>query len=367
MYENERKLKHCVYCGAKTEGQVYCPNCGKLIITVKGEQKVDERKIEVDATSKPLPYERICSGCSSVITSTILEQCPICNTFLDPVPQYHKPSTSKPGFVFTDKKLKSEKELVLRKDTWHVKEGVNVFITSLLFYFFAQFFIIFFILYQVGFDQSTEITIELIILAQIPGIVLGIYPLWYIYGRKHKSEKLGFRSGSKEVTLAILIGFVGGLLLLSVNYLSGFINSYLYSLGFEFLDISEYLDEERNTIRGASLIWLIVLLIVISLQAIASEVVFRGVLHNTLKEKFVKKDKNDMAGKLKVILLVALIYSSLYVLFSFFIGIAFFIVNFMIFLVLGILYEINQNIHNTIIASIFYFNLIIILMFFALI
>ena len=365
MNENERKLKHCVYCGAKTEGQAYCPICGKLIITIKGEQKVDERKIAVDAISKPLPYERTCSGCSSVITSTILEQCPICNTFLEPVPQYRKPSTSKPGFIFTNKKLKSEKELVLRKDSWHIKEGVNVFITSLLVYFFAQFFIIFLILSQVGFDQSTEITIEIIILAQIPGILLGIYPLCYIYVRKHKSEKLGFKSGSKEITLAILIGFVGCLLLLCVNYLSGLINSYLYSLGFEFLDISEYLDKERNTIRGASLIWLIVLLIVVSLQAIASEVLFRGVLHNTLKEKFAKKD--DMAGKLKVILLVALIYSSLYVLFSFFIGITFFLLNFMVFCVLGILYEINQNIHNTIIASIFYFNLIIILMYLALI
>ena len=38
--ENETKLKYCVYCGAKTKGQAYCPNCGKLV--VQGKPRVEK-------------------------------------------------------------------------------------------------------------------------------------------------------------------------------------------------------------------------------------------------------------------------------------------------------------------------------------
>jgi len=366
MDENERKLKHCVYCGARAQGQVYCPNCGKLVVTIKGETPQVEKKTSISEISKPSPLERVCTGCSSVITSTILEQCPICNTMLEPIPDYQKPSKSKPGFIFTDKKLKSEQKLVVRKDKWSTKEGLNVFVTGLLIYMFVQFFLIVFIFYQIGYLEGAstpDLTIEMILLAQIPGIAIGIYPLWYVYGNKHESKKLGFSSGSKKIALAIVIGIGGGLLLLSVSYLSGLINTYLYSLGLEIFDISAYIEEERKVIKEAGLLWIIIFIVVLSLQAISTEIIFRGVLHNTLKTRF-EKGENDFSGKLKVILLVALTYSLLYILFYFLIGVIFFLLNFLVFLILGILYEINQNIYNTIIASIFYNNLILILIVF---
>ena len=364
MDENERKLKHCIYCGARAEGQVYCPNCGKLVVTIKGEIPQVEKKTSISEISKPSSLERVCTGCSSVITSTILEQCPICNTMLEPIPDYQKPSKSKPGFIFTDKKLKAEQKLVVKKDSWSLKEGLNVFVTCLLIYMVTQLFLVMFVFYGMMEGATTpDLTIELILLSQIPGIVLGIYPLRYIYSRKHDIKKLGFTSDSKKIILALFIGIGGCLLLLAVNYLSGLINSYIYNLGLEFLDIGDYIEEERNTIKEASLIWIIILLVMLSFQAISTEIVFRGVLQNTLREKFVKGE-NHLPGKLKVIFLVALAYSLIYILFSFLIGIIFFILNLMVFIILGILYEINQNIYNTIIASIFYYNLIIILMVF---
>ena len=355
--ENEIKLKYCVYCGAKTEGQAYCPNCGKLVS--QGKSRVE--KLQRDKIS-PVSEEisRRCSGCGSIITSNILEQCPICNNLLEPVPEYQKPSKAKPGFIFQDKKLKQE--LIIKKDSWNMKEGLNVFMNSILIYFFVQLFLYMFIWVQLG-DSTSDININMILISQIPGIALGIFPLWYIYSKKHKSEKLGFTSDSKKIALAFLIGIVGGLSLLAINYLSDLITSFLIEIGLKFFDISEYIAQENKAIKEASFLWIIILLIMISLQAISTEIVFRGVLHNTLKEKF-EKDEKDVAGKLKVILIIALVYSALYILFSSLIGIKFFILNFLVFVMLGILYEINKNIYNTIIASILYFNIIITLMYF---
>ncbi len=357
--ENEKKLKYCVYCGAKTEGQAYCPNCGKLVSP--GKPRVE--KLQRDKIS-PVSEEisRKCSGCGSIITSTILEQCPICNTLLEPVPDSLKPTKSKPGFIFEDKKLKSEQELIIKKDSWNMKEGLNIFILSLFIYVIVQVLLFMFIWSQLG-ESTSKININLILISQIPGIALGIYPLWYIYSNKHKSEKLGFTSDSKKIALAILIGIVGGLSLVAINYVSDLIISFLIEIGLKFFDISEYLAQENKAIKEASFLWIILLLIMLSLQAISTEIVFRGVLHNTLKERF-EKDEKDVAGKLKVILIIALVYSGVSILFSYFIGIIFFILNFLVFLLLGILYEINKNILNTIIASILYFNMMIILIYF---
>ena len=244
-----------------------------------------------------------------------------------------------------------------------MKEGLNVFMNSIMIYVVVQLFLIMFIWVQLG-ESTSIININLILISQIPGIVLGIFPLWYIYSNKHKSEKLGFTSDSKKNALAILIGIVGGLSLLAINYFSSLITSFLIdNIGLDFFDIYEYFAQENKAIQEAELLWVILLLIIISLQAISTEIVFRGVLHNALKERFEKGEK-DVVGKLKVILIIALAYSLIYILFSYLIGIIFFILNFLVFLLLGILYEINKNILNTIIAHILYINIMIIMIYF---
>ncbi|MFX0070749.1 MAG: type II CAAX prenyl endopeptidase Rce1 family protein [Candidatus Hermodarchaeota archaeon] len=366
---NENLTNYCVYCGAKIKKeQIYCPKCGKLVVKIKSEKDVSQSY----QVSKPHPavvhkeITRKCSGCGSLITSTVLDQCPICNTMLEPIPEAQKTLPAKTGFIFTENKLEPEQNLIIKKDTWNLKEGLNVFTNSILVYITVQIFLVGFLYYQGGFGDSeqynfSQIDIFLIILSQIPGILLGIFPLWYIVSNKHDFEKLGFPTKDKKLFLAFIIGILGASGLIAINYFSSFITSFLFEIGLDFFEIQKYMEIESKAIKAGGY-WVIILLIELILTAISVEIVFRGVLHNTLREKFGFENNN---GKIITIMLVALIYSAIYLLFSFPLGLYFLIPNFLVFLLLGFLYEINRNIYNTIIASIFYnISLIIIILYF---
>jgi membrane protease YdiL (CAAX protease family) len=249
---------------------------------------------------------------------------------------------------------------VLKKDAWNLKEGFNVFTNSLLVYITVYLFLIMFVWFQLGLgdgSSTTEIPFYLILLSQIPGMLLGIFPLWYINANKHSYEKLGFPTNKKKIISAFIIGILGGLGLIAINIFSGFINTLFYEIGLNFFDIQEYMDMETKAIRSGG-IWVILLLFELIITSISVEILFRGVLHNTLKEKFGAEKGN---GRFLTILIVAIAYSLIYLLFSFPIGIFFLVSNFLIFIFLGVLYEINGNIYNTIFASIFYDIVLIIL------
>ncbi|MFX1339878.1 MAG: type II CAAX prenyl endopeptidase Rce1 family protein [Promethearchaeota archaeon] len=361
--KNDNLVKYCVYCGANVgKGQVYCPNCGKLVIEIKETKRTIPHEHESEKIStKTAGISRKCPSCGSIITSTVLEQCPICNTLLEPIPESLKIRTAKTGFVFTREKLEPEISYVLKKDAWNLKEGLHVFTTSLLVYIITvYFFLIMFAWSQLGLDNetsTTEIPFNLILLSQIPGMLLGVFPLWYISTKKHSFKKLGFPSDKKKILSAFIIGLLGCLGLIVINIFSNFINAIFFELGLDFFDIQEYLDMESNAIRSGG-IWVLVLLFELIITSISVEILFRGVLHNTLKERFgAEKSK----GRIITILIVALAYSLIYLLFSFPIGIFFIVSNFLIFMFLGFLYEINGNIYNTIIASVFY-NIVLIIM-----
>jgi membrane protease YdiL (CAAX protease family)/predicted RNA-binding Zn-ribbon protein involved in translation (DUF1610 family) len=369
--ENDVKkiIKYCVHCGAKADkNQIYCPQCGKLIIKMKPSKEISQekhiyKKAELVGRAE---ISRKCSGCGSIITSTILNQCPICNSMLEPLPELQKPVQRKSGFIFIDKKLEPEQRFTLNKESWKLKEGLNVFTNSLLIYITVQLLFIMLFWFQIGSDnqdQSTisEITIFLILLSQIPGMLLGIFPLWYISSRRHKFEKLGFSSDRKKNLLALVIGIIGGFSIIVISIFSSYINSsLLYEIGLNFFDIQTYIDLEYKIIRESGL-WTILLLIELIIVSISTEIVFRGVLHNTLKEKF---ENDNIKGKISIILIVALVYAGIFLLFSFPIGLYFILSNFLVFVFLGILYEINRNLLNTIIASVLYNILIIFLIFY---
>lgn len=347
--ESKKKIKYCLYCGANVEkGKTYCPNCGKLVIKFEPGKKV--------LRPKPVPelqISRKCPNCGSIITSTILDQCPICNNALEKISEIKKTMVQKkPGLIFTNKKLEPEQKFVLRKDTWNLKEGLNVFGTCIYILVIVFFLLVTFISLQL---DSAPITIQQIILSQIPELVFGIYPLWYIYNKKHSFTKLGFRSDSKKIIIAILIGILGSIMLLILEFFSDALINFMADVGLDFFNVKASLEEQNLVIINSELIWIILLAVALCLTTISSEIVFRGVLHNTLKQKF----NNNYI----VILLVALAYSLVLLLFSFPYGISFFLLNFLASIVLGLLYEMNGNIFNTIMANILYSILAVILIF----
>jgi membrane protease YdiL (CAAX protease family) len=349
---NARKIKYCVFCGSNVEeNKIYCPNCGKLIIKLEPGKKI----------SKPKPIQKVeisrkCPKCGSLITSTILNQCPICNTELEKISGVKKTIVQKkPGLIFMDKKLEPEQKFVLKKDTWNVKEGLNVFGTCI--YILVIIFLALYILLSFLSNSFTyDMTIQIILLSQIPELVFGLYPLWYIYKRKHSYHKLGFFTESKKIVLAIFIGILGTFVLLLINFISDSLINFISDAGLDFFNIKSSIEDQNIIIRNANILWIILLTISLGFVSISSEIVFRGVLHNTLKQRF-----NNIVY---VILIVALAYSLLMLLFSFSLGVSFFFLNFLSFIILGFLYEINGNIYNTIIANFIYNILVMMLIYF---
>ena len=353
MSKNSKKnIKYCVYCGSEVEkNKTYCPKCGKLVVKLEPSTRImTPTKVE------KLEDSRKCSGCGSIITSTIIDQCPICDTTLENISDVKKAAIQrKPGFIFTEKKLEPEQKFLLKKDSWNLKEGMNVFGTC-IYILIIMFFLLFTIISFQGDITTSDISIQQILYSQIPLLLFGVYPLWYIYNKKHSFNKLGFYSDSKKIPLGILIGILGAIVLLEINYFSDSLIYFFSDVGLEFFDVRTIIEEQNQIIRNADLIMIILLTITLCVGAFSFEIVFRGVLHNALKQKF----KNNIY----VILIVALAYSLVMLLFSFSIGMTSFLVNFLFFMVLGIIFELtNGNISSTIFTNIFYNIVIIILLY----
>ncbi len=346
--ENKIKIKYCVHCGSNVEeNKTYCPTCGKLIIKVKSDKTIVKPK-----PPGRLEVARKCPGCGSLITSTILDQCPICNTELEKLTEIKKTIIQKkPGLIFTSKKLEPEQNFILKKDTWNLKEGINVFGTCIY-----VLVIVFFLLFTVISFQldTTTLSVQEIVLSQVPELLFGIYPIWYIFNKKHSFTKIGIYTESKKILLGIAVGILGAIILILINYMSDSIINFFSDIGWDFFDVRTSIIEQNQVIRDSDLLWIILLMITLCIGAFSSEIVFRGVLHNTLKQKF----KNDFY----VIILVALTYSLVMLLFTFPIGMSFFLANFLMFLVLGIIFELtNGNISATIFTNVFY-NLVIMIL-----
>ncbi|MFX0179925.1 MAG: type II CAAX prenyl endopeptidase Rce1 family protein [Candidatus Hodarchaeota archaeon] len=358
MSDNNKKplVKYCVHCGASVDiDQTYCPQCGKLVLKIKSEKE------DVIKESKPLKVKktisRKCPGCGSIITSSILEQCPICNTKLEKLSKDQKLSASpvaqkSSGFIFSNKKLIPEQKLILKKDIWNLREGISVFGNSLMAYITIQLLIIMLLT-----GISGDMNIFKILLSNIPEMIFGVYPLWYIYSKKHSFTKLGFMSNKKWIIFAIIIGIISSLILFEINLFSDVFIDFMYNYGITFgIDLPSEIALQNQTIRNAGFLWGILLIIFMIIGTISSEIVFRGVLHNTLKKHF----ENSIMGRATVIILVALVYSVLNLVFFLPISVFFFIFYFINSILLGIIYELNNNIYNTILTGTFY-NLIIVI------
>ncbi|MFX1235428.1 MAG: type II CAAX prenyl endopeptidase Rce1 family protein [Promethearchaeota archaeon] len=350
------EVKYCVHCGANIDkNQVYCPECGKLVFKVKSE-KISPKDTSTENYSQIKTKEAIsrkCPGCGSIISSPVLEQCPICNTKLEKLTKSQQvtvsPSPQKStGYVFTDKKLIPERKLLLSKDVWNLREGIGVFGNSLMTYIVISIIIVF----LTGFETLGEINIGLILLSQIPQMVFAVYPLWYIYSKKHSLKKLGFYSGKKMLIIAIVLALITTIILFEINYLSNLFIDFIYNSGITFgiNDLPGYLAAENQTIRDAGLLWIIILFVFLSIVTFSTEIIFRGVLHNTLRSHF----ENNFTGRSTIIILVALVYAGLYLVFGLPLSIFFFLLYFLKSILLGVVYELSNNIYTTILSGIFY-------------
>jgi len=363
--EKQPISKFCVYCGTTIEEDIaYCPNpkCGKLVINIKPSEDSLDKQVSKPELLKKERISRKCSGCGSIITSSILEQCPLCDTKLEKIPeqkggaQDEKPQR-KTGYVYANKKLVPEQRFILKRNKWNFREGIKVFGNSLMTYVTIRLILTMLLTLQLGPTDTIDMNITTILLSQIPDIIFGVYPLYYIYSKKHKFLKLGLMLKTRFIIIALIIGIIGSAGLILIDNFSSITINFMYTLGFDFFDIGALIAEENLILQNANIIFIVLLIALISLSVISIEIAFRGVLHNTLKAHFA----NNFLGKTSVIAIVALIYSALFLFFTFPIGIYFFIPNFLIFLFLGIIYEINKNLLSTIIANLTYTIFLIIL------
>lgn len=363
MSDENDKFKYCVYCGAKLEeDRVYCPKCGKLVEKPKERKEKDQKaKTKQISKTKEIPGRK-CPNCGSIIKSRILKQCPICNTKLKEPPLVEtEPQEEESGFIFTGDKLQPQSKLKLKKGEWNLREGLNIVGNSILIYIAVMFVIYTTISYFMQTPADT-ITIYDILIGQVPELFLGIYPILYIISKNHTYEKLGLNLGNRQVILALFIGIAGGISLYFVNNFMSLVVDFFKTLGFsEFVTVENYFADYAQSLINADFYWIILFALLLIIASISSEVLFRGTLHNTLKEKFGK----DLGGKFVVIIIVALLvslaYSGLFLIFDFPIGIYFLLLYLFINIILGIIYEINGNLANTILAYIIY-NLIILMM-----
>jgi len=211
-----------------------------------------------------------------------------------------------------------------------------------------------------GSSETVETTMPILLLEQIPTIIFGVYPMWYIYSKKHDLKKIGLFLSKKKIFLTLLISILGAACLIMIDFSSGFLIDFIYDIGINVYDIKTYIIEENQILRNAGIIWMIPLIILLCLGTISTEIVYRGVLHNALKQYFDDK----FTGRITIILTVSLVYSGLMLFFTFLGGIYFILINFLVFTALGIMYEINGNLFNTIIAGIIYDVLIVLIIYF---
>ena len=269
-------------------------------------------------------------------------------------------SEKRAGFIFTNKKLVPEQKLVLSKATWNFREGLSVFGNSIMVYITLRLLITIIITFQLPLDGSANsLNITAILLSQLPALLFGIYPLWYISNKKHDMKKLGFWYSPKQLVITVIVGIIGGLLLILINSFSRSIIDFFVQLGINFNDVFSQIALENQLIREAEIFWIILLVLLMNLSVFSTEIVYRGVLHNTLKAHF----GNNLFGKFSAIILVALVYSLIYLVFTLPLGIYFFLIEFIIFVILGVLYEVNKNIYNPIIATIIYNSVLILFIF----
>ncbi|MBN1801491.1 MAG: CPBP family intramembrane metalloprotease [Candidatus Lokiarchaeota archaeon] len=340
---NEKTETVCNYCGARFESlKIYCPECGKLIDNVPSLKK---------QTLKTINKKRICKGCGSTIESKSLEQCPICNTVLDQIPEIAENRDKKEfGLIFDSRGRKLEP--IINKKYWNYKEGIKVFELSILNYVIT--YILLLSVLIVPDTQSNDPSFITLILEMLPRISLIAYPLYYIISKKHDYSKLGFDSNPKKIIIAFILGIIGSLALLFSNFgMELILNRFISVDSPGFIEYFNNLSLIK-AILGSSVIFVIIYLLISSLAIVAVELAYRGVLHRSLRARF----GSTIKARSVVVILSSLIYGSIESFFFFpadlVLGVFIFINYIAMFIILGVIYEFKSNLYTTIIAHVLF-------------
>jgi len=333
------KPKYCIYCGAPLqEISTQCSQCGK---DVTGSAKLlHEWKTRKEESN--VKHTRICKNCNTIVESTILLQCPICGT---PLPEIHPPENILGKYIFVSEKrqLVAAQELRLDPNIWKIREMGGVFLISLIMFVFIYLAVEFFL----GFSSSPSITepveptMILVLVGSAMGILIGVYPLIYVYTRNMNPEK---KLALKVNPTGILLGLVFGIGLYFVLIASNILNGWIAVVTpiFQLPDTSI---QEYNLIISAAIWEQILFGVLFIARNIFEEILFRGVLLKGLDDALPAK-----ARVVKGIMLTALIYASIFAVLS--LSLAFFITNFSLSLVLSVaFYLCKKSTTSTMIAQ----------------
>ncbi|MHA1897658.1 MAG: CPBP family glutamic-type intramembrane protease, partial [Promethearchaeota archaeon] len=365
----------CPYCGGKTPaGSKFCQNCGRDISKntdrsqgASGKTGESEwRKVKIKALSpqgvhksvnkgKVVPEAieevpiRVCPNCHTLIQSKVLEQCPVCYATLPPLKQEHKQELEK--LLFVGNKLVSEKDLKPDKEKWTMKEGLKVSAASFMVFFVIELLVVYYLIFfsseNINSEQLTlKINSTTLFINAIVNVLIGLYPIIYIMQYNLSFKKLGFINDDK-VMKNLLIGIFGGILYYLVDILT---QSALSGINISLLNPPQMIDEQNAVIRNLGILYIPFIIITI-LGLISETILFRGVIHNSIAEKYARK--GGAQGRFITILLTALVYSGTFFFLN--LNLYFLILNFISAFIIGIFYELsNRNIWSIIMLQIVY-------------
>lgn len=317
-------------------------------VTVKIQSKTNSLQKNTQINTPPnqakIIPERECPQCHIIVKSKMLEQCPDCKAELPPLPTELKTEL--------DMKLnptlkKQEQKLPLEKDRWNLRESINVFINSMLISITLNFLFIMILIYSdpTIMENPETATIPInaltIIMGNLIGGSFGIYPFIYIRNKKHEFKKLGLFK--QKMMKYVIIGLIFGFGLYSMDYFIGLLMDYLSSLGITIFNVPENAAEQNAVISTFNLPLIILYTISIIANLSMEEVVFRGVLQRSIIDHFKRTQKSG--ANWKSVIITSLIYCSYYFLFS--LSYFYLIFNFIVSLIIGIIFvycKLNLNI-----------------------
>ena len=243
------------------------------------------------------------------------------------------------------KNIKSDKKIKPDMVKWSPKEGINVFANSFLIFIIIESILLFHYtaISPENFNWiSVEIPINIgsLFLSKLPYIFLAVPPIFYIYRKKLNITKIGFRS--KIIKEFVVYGIISGVIFWILDYLSHLFMSLFESMGWSALSQPNYIQEQNQIIQGMGG-WVVLFVIIIIVKQIAEDILFRGVLQNSLDDFYSKKNENKLTLKIKIksSFIISMIYALIFFLLTF--SVYTLIINIITSLIIGFFYESSEK------------------------